>query len=340
MMKAASGKITKIVLLACVSIAFHFSLSTFHTLHAQDIHFSMFDLDPILYNPAYCGFFDGEARFGLIYRNQWASVTTPFQTLGMSAEVGLLHSERLQGGLSAGLTFAADRAGTLNYGTTSAAISLAYYQAIGTGRDLLSFSGEAAYSQSGFNSSAIVLVDATESIGRERVYYATLGAGVAWFREWTDRVFSKVGFSLHNIGEPDISYLGLSDTRLKLRWNVYSRAEWRLTQGWALCPVAAYQRQSHFEELLYGCDVKWYLDERPRHYLAFGAGLLHRYGDALSLNISVDWRSWTFAFCYDANLSRLAQASHTIGAFELGIVYLLRKDASNPHREPIPCPII
>ena len=119
-MKVESGKIKKIVILACVSIAFHFPLSTFHLLHAQDIHFSFLDLDPLLFNPAYSGFFDGQGRFGAVYRNQWASVTIPFQTISVSGELSLMRSKRNKNGLSAGLWVSADRAGDLDYGSTSA----------------------------------------------------------------------------------------------------------------------------------------------------------------------------------------------------------------------------
>ena len=63
-------------------------------IKAQDIHFSMFDLDPLLFNPAYSGFFDATARFGAVYRNQWASVSTPFQTVSATAEVALSRSRR------------------------------------------------------------------------------------------------------------------------------------------------------------------------------------------------------------------------------------------------------
>ena len=53
----------------------------------------MFDLDPLLFNPAYSGFFDATARFGAVYRNQWASVSIPFQTVTATAEMALLRSE-------------------------------------------------------------------------------------------------------------------------------------------------------------------------------------------------------------------------------------------------------
>ena len=307
---------------------------------AQDLHFTMLDLDPLLFNPAYSGFFDGTARFGAMYRNQWATVSTPFQTFSATAEVSLMRSIRQRNGLSAGLWVSSDRAGALDYGATSASAILSYYQALGEGNDLLSLAAEAGVGQVGFNSENIVLADAAETFNREKALYPTFGAGVAWFRQWSETVYSKMGFSLRNINEPDISYLGMSDTRLSRKWNLYGRAEWRFHPQWGLLPVAGYQHQKKFSELVYGCDVKWYVDERPRKYLAFGAGLLGRHGDALAVNLSVEWMAWIFAFSYDANLSRLAEASHTIGAFEVGVVYMIRNNKGDRRHEALPCPII
>lgn len=300
----------------------------------------MLDLDPLLFNPAYSGFFDGTARFGAMYRNQWATVSTPFQTFSATAEVSLMRSIRQRNGLSAGLWVSSDRAGTLDYGATSASAILSYYQALGEGNDLLSLAAEAGVGQVGFNSENIVLADAAETFNREKALYPTFGAGVAWFRQWSETVYTKMGFSLRNINEPDISYLGMSDTRLSRKWNLYGRAEWRFHPQWGLLPVAGYQHQKKFSELVYGCDVKWYVDERPRKYLAFGAGLLGRHGDALAVNLSVEWLAWIFAFSYDANLSRLAEASHTIGAFEVGVVYMIRNNKGDRRHEALPCPII
>ncbi len=307
---------------------------------AQDIHFSMLDLDPLLFNPAYSGFFDGKGRFGVIYRNQWATVTTPFQTISATAELSVMRSKRNQNGLSAGLWVSADRAGSLDYGSTSASAIVSYYQAVGNGDNLVSVAIEGGIGQVGFNPENIDLTDGTETFIREKALYPTLGAGIAWFCQHSESFYTKVGFSMRNINEPDISYLGLSDTRLSRRWNVYARGEWRWTTQWGLLPVVGYQRQEGFNELVYGCDVKWYLNERQRDYLALSAGLMGRHGDALAVNLAVEWTSWVFAFSYDANLSTLAEASHTLGAFEVGVIYRIGKKDDSHRRAALPCPII
>ena len=326
------------MLATCASIILNFHLSTFNCAQAQDIHFSMFDLDPLLFNPAYSGFFDATARFGAVYRNQWASVSTPFQTFSATAEVAIARSAMHRNGFNAGLWVSNDRAGTLGYGSTTASAIVSYFQGIGDGSNIVSVGLEGGLGQVGFSTDGIEMTDGAESFSRTKVLYPTLGAGLAWYCQISDVLYTKLGVSMRNINEPDISYTGMSaDTRLSRRFNIYGRAEWRFIDSWGLLPVVGYQRQRNFNELVYGCDVRWYLNEDPHSYMALSAGIIGRHGDAAAINLAVLWRDWTFAFCYDANVSRLASASHTIGAFEVGIVYMITKDKRK--RKAIQCPI-
>lgn len=299
----------------------------------------MLDLDPMLFNPAYSGFFDGTGRFGVVYRNQWATVSKPFQTLSATAEFSLMRSNRTMNGLSAGVCISTDHEGTLSYGSTSAVLVMSYFQSLDcNGNNILSAAVEAGGGQIGFSTEGIEMDDPSEQFGRTRASYPTLGAGVAWFWQVNDVLYTKAGVAMRNINEPDISYLGVSDVRLARRLTAYARAEWRAVPQWGVLPVLGFQQQGNFRELVYGCDARWYLRESQRDYLAFSAGLLGRLGDAMAVNMAVLWRDWIFAFSYDANLSKLAAASHTIGAFELGVVYMIRK---KDHRtSALPCPIL
>ena len=299
----------------------------------------MLDLDPMLFNPAYSGFFDGRGRYGVVYRNQWATVSAPFQTLSATAEVSLVRSNRSMSGLSTGLCITTDHEGSLNYGSTSAVLVLSYFQSLNrSGSHILSAAVEAGGGQTGFSTDGIEMGDPSEQFERTNVTYPTLGAGMAWFWQVNDILYTKTGFALRNINEPDISYLGFSDTRLARRLTAYTRAEWRAAPQWGILPLLGFQHQGQFNELVIGCNTRWYLRESQQDYFALDAGLITRLGDALAVNIAVLWHDWTFAFSYDANISKLAAASHTIGAFEVGIVYMIhKKDYRN---RALPCPII
>lgn len=337
----SAGRMYRIMHLSCTPLHTFalLVLLVINPVWAQDIHFSQLDVDPLLFNPAYSGFFEGRGRFGVVYRNQWASVTTPFQTVTATAELNLTSSQRNRNALGAGLWVSNDRAGTLNYGATTVSAILSYYQSFDRdGSNILSVGLEAGVGQSGFDVANIVLDDETEEFVRNRALYPTFGAGVAWFRQYSDVFHTKIGMSVRNINEPDISYTGLTDTRLSRKYNFYARAEWRMSVQVGIMPVVGYQRQKRFSELVYGADVRWYLREEPQDYLALTAGLIGRHGDAVSMNLSVLWRTWTFAFAYDANVSKLAEASHTLGAFEIGILYMMPK--KNKKHKALPCPII
>ena len=308
-------------------------------LNAQDIHFSQIDINPVALNPAYSGFFDGTGRFGLAYRTQWSSVSKPYQTFLASGEFSLLRNRFHRSGLNLGLMFYRDQAGTLNYGTTSGNLILSYYRSLnGRNNHYLSLAIEAGYSQAGFNTSLIEFYDPSEHLDDIKTNYPTLGAGIAWFFQPNSNLYAKVGLSARNLNQPDISYLSLDNTRLQPHYTLYSRWEYRCNQSIAILPVAAIQYQKPNLEILYGADLKYYIDESAQRQLSFSAGLLYRHRDALLLNLSADYNAFIFSLNYDANLSKLTPASHTFGAIELGIVYRLSR-TSNQHKA-LPCPVM
>jgi hypothetical protein len=53
---------------------------------AQDLHFSQFFEAPLLRNPALAGLYEGDIRVQGVYRNQWNSVSFPYQTGSFNAE--------------------------------------------------------------------------------------------------------------------------------------------------------------------------------------------------------------------------------------------------------------
>src|SRR5579871_2190773 len=65
------------------------SLANIFSATAQDIHFSQFFETPLLRNPSLAGIFSGDMRLQTVYRNQWQSVTVPYQTTSINGEFKL-----------------------------------------------------------------------------------------------------------------------------------------------------------------------------------------------------------------------------------------------------------
>ena len=55
------------------------------TIKAQDLHFSQFNENPSLINPALTGA-NSVMRASAVYRDQWRTVTVPYKTYGVSFE--------------------------------------------------------------------------------------------------------------------------------------------------------------------------------------------------------------------------------------------------------------
>ena len=110
---------------------------TAHTLCAQDFTFSQFYEMPMMRNPAIAGIFTGDIRVQAAYRNQWASVTTPYKTMALSAElkkaVGFNDDY-----VTIGLQLNNDVAGDLNFGVLQLLPAINYMKSVNQGNGYLS----------------------------------------------------------------------------------------------------------------------------------------------------------------------------------------------------------
>ena len=78
-------------------------------LFGQDIHFSQFNSSFLNLNPALTGSFNGDYRFNGNFRNQWASISEPYQTFsaGIDASRPIIQLPNLK----LGIVFINDEAG-------------------------------------------------------------------------------------------------------------------------------------------------------------------------------------------------------------------------------------
>ena len=88
---------------------------------AQDPEFTQFYANPLYLNPAFAGTAKG-ARFSMNYRNQWASLNTPFVTYAVSYDQ---HFDALGGGIGAQVLY--DVAGDGRLSTSMASLAYSYH---------------------------------------------------------------------------------------------------------------------------------------------------------------------------------------------------------------------
>ena len=112
------------IILCCI-----FMLLSSMQAHGQDIHFSQFFETPLLRNPALGGLFAGDVRLQSVYRTQWQSVTTPYQTVSLNGEYKLAIGKS-EDFLTVGGQILYDKAGDIAMTATHVLPTLNYHKSL------------------------------------------------------------------------------------------------------------------------------------------------------------------------------------------------------------------
>ena len=144
---------------------------------AQDVHFSQIHASPTLLNPAMTGLFIGDMRFIANTKSQWQSVTKGYRSVAFSVDMKVFEMENgdFVGG---GLHFLTDKAGDLDFKTSSIGLNLSYLKSIDKGRNFISFGLQNAYVTNSVDYSKIIAFDNEPAIQNGG--------------EWTDRLLGYI----------------------------------------------------------------------------------------------------------------------------------------------------
>lgn len=317
--------------------------ASYLTANAQDPHFSQFYQSPLTLNPALTGMFNAKARIGLNYRNQWATVSAPYQTFAVSGEMGLA-KEALNGDfVGVGANLMTDIAGDGNYRSTSLTASAAYHKSIGPDENQFLTAGvqlgavqrdlnfsklffDSQYDGSSLNPN----LPSGENFQRQNFWFLDVSAGLGYTLKPTDGVSFYAGAALFHINQPNQSFLG--QTELLYRKIVLNAGgEFRLGDQVSLMPQAVFMSQGPARETNLGALLKFRLGGNDWYNAssnAFYAGATYRLGDAAIFHLRMDYGAFVFGLSYDTNVSSLIRASRSVGGPELSIMYKIGKDDS------------
>ena len=341
--------------LLVIAIFFIYSVTR---LGAQDIHLSHIHASPTYINPAMTGLFNGDMRFIGNYRSQWQSFTNGFQTFLGSADMKLNQGFGLQDDVGAGIQISSDKAGDLNYSTTSANFTLSYLKALnGIGDHFISIGISNGFVQNRLDLSQIRVFDQDpllqnpDFMGRNSYY--DLNAGAAWFVPLRRQDFAYLGGSIYHLNQAFVSFNRNRDgaqpgTSLIPRYILHGGASVRLNQYITLKPSFLFFDQNPHREFNMGTFLK--ITRETRTYLrpeyAFYAGLWYRWSvkdgelnrDALIASLRYDFRRTVFSFSFDLNISDLQKASNGVGGPELSVMHFLDFIRPQRKRVKVKCP--
>lgn len=325
---------------------------------AQDVHFSQFQMAPLVQNPALAGaLFDTEALIN--YKNQWRSVGTPYTTIAASYDMKLNTRKFQRGNFAAGLNFFSDKAGDGNLGTTQAALSLAYHlrvakkSSLGVGLqtgfvqksiDFSKLTWDAQYDGTVINSS---LNNGEPLVGSSKIA-PDFSLGMLWKYDNTvivdpiktqDQEKSQpkkemkvnVGFAVSHVNQPNISFYNSTTDKLNMKYVLHGSATIGLNQRIALLPGFMAYKQSTLQEFLIGSMVRIKLSQETKSSflnkgVSFSMGAYHRAKDAMAICTLFEYSNYAMGISYDINTSVL----NTVSSFKGGIELTLRYVTPNP----------
>ncbi len=339
-----------------LGLAIAFALAT-PVAFAQDIHFTQFDMQPLVTNPAFTGMFDGRVRVAGIYRNQWASVTIPYVTFGASVDMPIV-IERNGDYLAGGLQLYKDQAGDGNLSNFTGLASIAYHKFFGQtehGGSDLAVGLQGGYCQKSIDLSRLYFGDEflngafSQGISKEytlgignSVNYYLVNAGVSFSQSASDKFGYTLGVAANNINQPNdaIEKKQTSNNTLDMRYTAEIGANWLAGERLSLRPAVLYQSQATASEIIVGNEFHYAVGNNPgfeNFSTAVFLGGWFRTGDATMITAGVEFKGFRIGVAYDYNISTLNTSSNGNGGFELAIRYIAPNPIRFANKRTIPC---
>ena len=329
---------------------------------SQDLHFSQYNENPSLINPALTGS-AYVMRASVIYKDQWKSVTVPYKTYGASYEMKFKASnwdkvdqfatrtfKKSFSRLAGGLSFYSDKAGDGNMGTNQVNFSLASFIKTGAASSL-SLGMQAGLVQKTVDYSKFVFSNQYngtgydpnqpngEHYGAQSFSYPDFAAGLNWHyaREESsigenDQIKADIGFAMFHINKPKQKFLLGTNEKLFSKYNVHGQLLMGIhNSNVALNPSFLCEFQGPSKEIIGGLMVKYYFKDDSKYtgYIrrsSLGIGAYYRYQDAFIINLMLELGQYAIGFSYDLNTSALTKVSTLRGGPEV----TLRFNSANP----------
>lgn len=316
---------------------------------AQDINFSQFYELPMLRNPALGGIYRCDVRVTAAYRNQWNSVTVPYQTSALGAEMKFGVNSNSSDHVSAGFIITNDVAGDSRLGKTQFLPGIAYHKQInGDENSFLSagFMGGPVYQR--FDPSKLAFDDqfvngaysptnpTRQTFINQDYTYWDLAAGLSLRSMLGPDAYYYVGAAIFHPTRPKVAFLQTNDVRLNKKFVVNAGVSVPTSDFDRVTIYADYFTQGGNGQaqggIMYRHDL---LQVDEEESIALSGGVFIRWRDALVPMIKLDYYKLGIGMTYDVNISKLVKASQSRGGFELTLTYLGCLNL----RKSIPCPV-
>ncbi len=318
-----------------------FTIIVLTTAKTQDIHFTMWDANPITINPATAGAFNENIRGVINYRNQWASVDNAYKTYAIMLDRNFFKSKWRNGYIGGGLSAYKDIA--LKYETTTISLALSSVLYLNS-TNIFSVGFMGGWGQNSLNTNDLKwdsqfngqtydpLSGSNETFNFENNNYTDFSTGIFWAHgDLIKSIYSNGGFNIktgvafHHITRSNNSLSPTVSNKLypKLVFHTNMHIGINNTKI-ALNPKFLSFLQGPSKAFVGGLFIKYLIKEELKSSdtfkkVAISIGSYYRVGDALSPSIEFDFSKFAVGVAYDMNISGLATATNGNGGPEFFI---------------------
>lgn len=319
-------------------------------LVAQDPHFTQYFAAPMLMNPAFTGFFNGDVRVSGCYRNQWNSVQYPFITGTVSADANILKSTIKDGdimGLGFNGLFDKSNNGGLKTNSLSAAYS--FHKLLDPyGVNRLGIGVMATYNTKLLDYSKFIFGQQLTPLGFDNTLptgektngftasYMDYSAGIIYTSMTDDKSFYG-GLSVYHFNQPTESFNGPMH-QIKPRIVGNMGGSFSVGEDNKMFLSAAYMKTEFSNDLIFGVAYSKALTPIPEDNCNLILGSWYRFNDAISPYVGMEYKTFRGGLSYDINVSKLSTASLLRGGFELTLSYLFTQDENTRLARQTLCP--
>lgn len=313
--------------------------SAVHLLKAQDPHFSQYNHLSLYLNPAHTGNGIEHLRATAVYRNQWASVASPFTTQGFMIDKAV-------GRFGFGLGVIKNGAGAAGMNQTFLNGNLAYHLPIGK-YGKLSGALQAGMFQKSFSPSNLTFdsqyleysgfdpsLPSGEQFYNTGIIRPDLGFGIMYQRGLTSRKLRFKPFggaSFSHINKPKETFFNDKNT-LPVRQTYHLGASIMLNEKTELKPLSVALIQDHHHEFYTGALLSYLLPNLNK--LQFG--MMTRFNDAMVAYAGYQVGNLFIGTSYDLNTSSMKKATGGKGGFEVTLSYIPKRKISKAEELPKP----
>ncbi|MDI9356609.1 MAG: type IX secretion system membrane protein PorP/SprF [Chitinophagaceae bacterium] len=317
---------------------------------SQDIQFSQYYFSPLYLNPGLVGV-NQKGKIGLNYRNQWPNIKGGFETFSFFADH---HIEKYNS--SVGLLFVSNRESLVGLQSNTIAIQYSYQLEL-TYTLVFRPAIEISYNIRDINFDKLLFGDQFDNTGRIKsvsddiyhsgrtVQYPDVALGFIFYSKslW-------LGFSYHNITEPNQSYTIGGESILPKRLSLHGgyklyispKNSKNIEKEISISPSFYYRTQGNFHQL----DIGTYFQYKNILFGTWYRGIpitsFQGYinNESIIFMVGMNKKALTIAYSFDYTISQLGIGGG--GAHELSLLYSFTLgDSKKPprHIQELLCPV-